>query len=129
VRDPLHEGIHLYNHGEFFEAHEVLEAAWVRAARPERFFLQSLIHAAVARYHASRDNRPGAERQLDKALRKLAGYLPSHQGVDTAALLAGLLAWRDALAAGQPLRSAKAASISFCASGPTGVSGSRTGPP
>lgn len=125
----MREGIELYNHGAYFEAHEVLEAAWMRAPRVERFFLQALIHAAVARHHASKENRPGTERQLDKALRKLAGYLPQRDGVDTAALMADLLAWRDALRAGQPLRSAKAVAISFCASGPMGVSGSRTGPP
>ena len=53
---------------------------------PRRLFLQSLIHVAVGLYHARRGNPVGASRQLRKALRKLGGYLPAHEGVDTARL-------------------------------------------
>ena len=79
-------GLRLFNQGEFYECHEVLEEVWREAARADRFFLQAIIHLAVAQYHRSRGNRRGAARQLDKGLKKLAGYLPRHHGVDTAAL-------------------------------------------
>jgi len=82
----LHRGIALFNHGEFFECHEVLEEAWTPERGPRRLFLQSLIHVAVGLYHAGRGNSLGAERQLRKGLRKLAGYLPAWEGVDTARL-------------------------------------------
>jgi predicted metal-dependent hydrolase len=96
----LERGIELFNRGSFFEAHEVLEEEWLRAPRPERFFLQGLIHMAVAWHHASQGNPPGALRQVTKGLRKLAGYLPRHAGVDTADLCARALLWREAWAAG-----------------------------
>jgi uncharacterized protein len=85
--DPLLDrGIHLFNHREFFECHEVLEEAWTPERGPRRLFLQSLIHVAVGFYHHGRGNPVGAIRQLRKALRKMDPYLPSYEGVDTARL-------------------------------------------
>lgn len=85
--DPLlRQGIHLFNHCEFFECHEVLEEAWTPQRGPRRLFLQSLIHVAVGFYHCQRGNPVGACRQLRKALRKLAAYLPSCEDIDTALL-------------------------------------------
>ena len=85
--DPLLErGIHLFNAGEFFECHEVLEEAWTPESNPRRLFLQSLIHVAVGFYHCQRGNPVGASRQLRKALRKMEAYLPMWEGVDTALL-------------------------------------------
>jgi predicted metal-dependent hydrolase len=85
--DPLlREGIHLFNHQEFFECHEVLEEAWTPQRGPRRLFLQSLIHVAVGFYHCQRGNPPGARGQLRKALRKMEAYLPSCEGIDTALL-------------------------------------------
>jgi len=41
----------------------------------------------VAWYHAANGNRPGAERQLEKAARRLVPYAPTHRGVDVTAVL------------------------------------------
>src|SRR5205823_5532295 len=82
----VQRGIALFNAGEFFEAHEVLEEAWTPERGPRRLFLQSLIHVAVGAYHDSRGNPVGACRQLRKALRKMEAYLPLCEGVDTARL-------------------------------------------
>ena len=84
--DLFREGIALYNRGEFFSAHEVLEEIWRPERGEPRFFLQSLIHFAVAFHHYKNGNLAGAERQLVKALRKLAGYLPRYRGIRTRAL-------------------------------------------
>lgn len=85
--DPLLErGIALFNHGEYFECHEVLEEAWTPESGKRRLFLQSLIHLAVGFYHNTRGNPAGALRQLRKGLRKLAGYVPVCERVDTARL-------------------------------------------
>ena len=85
--DPLlARGIALFNRGEYFECHEVLEAAWTPERGPRRLFLQSLIHMAVGFYHHERGNPLGALRQLRKGLRKLAEYLPACERVDTARL-------------------------------------------
>jgi predicted metal-dependent hydrolase len=85
--EPLFErGIALYRAGSFFECHEVLEDLWQPMRGPHRLFLQALIHFAVAFYHLERRNRPGAERQLRKAMHKMAAYIPVYEGIDTAAL-------------------------------------------
>lgn len=77
------QGVELFNRREFFDCHEVLEEIWTPARGPERLFLQALIHFAVGFYHHQRRNQAGAERQLRKGLKKIAGYLPEFWGVDT----------------------------------------------
>lgn len=98
-------GLKLFAAGQYFEAHEELESAWRVAERQQRFFLQGLIHCAAAMHHASHGNLEGAVLQAHRAMRKLAGYLPEHGGVDTRSLLGHLQArveqWQRALAAGQ----------------------------
>ena len=85
--DPLlARGIEHFNRGEFFEAHEVWEEAWTPERDPRRLFLQSLIHVAVGSYHATRGNPAGACRQLRKALRKMAAFVPEYESVNTARL-------------------------------------------
>jgi hypothetical protein len=41
----------------------------------------------VAWYQASRGNRVGCERQLEKAARRLAPFAPAHRGVDVRSVL------------------------------------------
>ena len=53
-------GIALFNHGEFFEAHEVLEDVWRAAPPGEKKFLQGLIQVAVSFHHRSTGNLIGA---------------------------------------------------------------------
>jgi predicted metal-dependent hydrolase len=95
--EQLSQGIGLFNDGEFFRCHEVLEEAWRLERRPRRLFLQALIHLAVGFYHAKRGNTVGAVRQLRKGIEKLAAYTPSCEGMDTARL------YREALAAIQSI--------------------------
>jgi uncharacterized protein len=93
-------GLQLIRESAYFEAHEELEIAW-RAAEPgERDFLQGLVHVAVAWYQAGRGNRVGCERQLEKAARRLARYVPEHRGVNVASLLAQVDAARQIVAGG-----------------------------
>jgi predicted metal-dependent hydrolase len=84
----LDRGLELIRAGEYFEAHEELEDEWRGAPAGERDFLQGLVHVAVAWLHASRANRPGCERQLEKAARRLERYRPRHRGVDVELALA-----------------------------------------
>ena len=78
----LEEGLELIRAGAYFDAHEELEDEWRVAPDDERDFLQGLVHVAVAWLHAERGNRPGCERQLAKAARRLDRYAPEHRGVD-----------------------------------------------
>jgi predicted metal-dependent hydrolase len=84
----LERGLELIRAGEYFDAHEELEDEWREAPDCERDFLQGLVHVAVAWLHAERANRPGCERQLKKAARRLGPYAPAHRGVDVANVLA-----------------------------------------
>ncbi|MDE0107345.1 MAG: DUF309 domain-containing protein [Bryobacterales bacterium] len=79
----FHRGIDLFNSREFFDCHEVFEELWTFSQQPDRWFLQALIHFAVGFYHAGRSNPNGATRQLRKGLRKIQGYLPEWDGVET----------------------------------------------
>jgi predicted metal-dependent hydrolase len=83
----LEAGLELIRRGAYFEAHEELEDEWREAPPAERDFLQGLVHVAVAWLHAERGNRPGCERQLEKASRRLGPYAPAHRGVDVSAIL------------------------------------------
>ena len=83
-------GVALIRAGEYFAAHEELEADWRAAPAEERDFLQGLVHVAVAWYQAGRANRVGMERQLDKAIRRLSPYAPAHRGLELTPLLAQL---------------------------------------
>jgi predicted metal-dependent hydrolase len=80
-------GLDLIQSGEFFAAHEELELAWRAADEEERDFFQGLVHVTVAWYQASRGKRTGCERQLEKALRRLAPYAPAPRGVDVQGVL------------------------------------------
>jgi hypothetical protein len=83
----LDRGLALIRSGEYFAAHEELEDEWRVAPGEERDFLQGLVHVAVAWHHAGRGNRPGCERQLAKAARRLDPYRPRHRDVDVDDLL------------------------------------------
>src|SRR5437870_11196622 len=83
-------GLALSRQGEFFAAHEAFETAWRAADPPERDFFQGLVHAVVFAYQSGRGKPVGAERQREKALRRLAPYAPAHRGLDVARLLAAL---------------------------------------
>jgi uncharacterized protein len=99
----LQRGIQLFNDEEFFQCHEALEEAWTAEARPRRLFLQALIHLAVSLYHCQRGNPVGASRQLRKGLKKLDGFIPSCEGIDTGRLYRDALAALEQIDAGVPL--------------------------
>jgi predicted metal-dependent hydrolase len=80
-------GVELIRAGDYFAAHEELENAWRAAPEDERDFFQGLVHVAVAWYQAGRGRRIGTERQLEKAIRRLGPFAPSHRGLDVETLL------------------------------------------
>lgn len=100
IEDLLEAGLSCIRAGQYFEAHEELELAWRRAAAEERDFFQGLVHFTVAWYQAGRGNRPGCERQLAKATRRLARYAPAHRGVDVALVLGQVEAAQATVAGG-----------------------------
>lgn len=83
------EFFRLFNAGEYFAAHEALEAVWKARATPDRDFYQGLIQVAVALEHARRGNLPGARGVLESARRRLQPFFPLHRDLDLAGLLEG----------------------------------------
>jgi hypothetical protein len=61
-------GLAAYAQGDFFEAHEILEPAWMGTANlGERELYQGLIKVAAAFVHGVRGNPPGIARNLEGA--------------------------------------------------------------
>jgi hypothetical protein len=69
----LRSGLAAYRRGDFFEAHELLEPAWMGASDPvERDYHQGLIKLAAAYVHAVRGNPLGMTKNLRGARERLA---------------------------------------------------------
>ena len=59
-------GLRAYAAGDFFEAHELMEPAWMGSADPaERDLIQGLIKLAAADVHGVRGNPQGVARNLE----------------------------------------------------------------
>jgi hypothetical protein len=82
------QGIELFNRGQYFECHEVLEKLWQSAPEPERTFLHALIQVAAALHHRQRGNHAGARSVYRRAREKLGSLPPQVMQLDVAALLA-----------------------------------------
>jgi CheY-like chemotaxis protein len=79
-------GLELFNRGEYFEAHEALEAAWNADPGPGRELYRSILQAAVAYLQIERHNYNGAVKMFLR-LRQWIDPLPdSCRGVNVAGL-------------------------------------------
>ena len=68
----LAEGLAAYDRGDYFEAHELLEPAWMGTDDlAERALLQGLIKLAAAYVHSVRGNPQGVARNLEGARTRL----------------------------------------------------------
>jgi predicted metal-dependent hydrolase len=96
--DPAHRrsareaGIATYEEGGFFEAHELMEPAWMGSAdQAERDLDQGLIKLAAAYVHAQRGNPIGMRKNLAGARRRLAAVVGAPEGAgDRAQQAAGV---------------------------------------
>ena len=114
-RAAIDAGLRAYERGDYFEAHEELEPAWMGTDDlAERNLLQGLIKLSAAYVHDVRGNPAGIERNLVGARRLLAEAAPdlpadNVAGVDLGRLLdevdlrlADLAAHPDAPTLGAP---------------------------
>jgi hypothetical protein len=93
-------GLEAYERGDYFEAHELLEPAWMGTSDPaERELVQGLIKLAAAFVHAARGNPLGIDKNLRGAQARLAGHLKLERSgplpgpladLDVASLLAAI---------------------------------------
>jgi hypothetical protein len=80
-RAALVEAIDAYEHGDFFEAHELLEPAWMGTDdAAERELYQGLIKLAAAYVQAARGNAKGWRQSLENARRRLSAVSAASSG-------------------------------------------------
>lgn len=91
------EGIRLFNAQRYFEAHEALEAVWLKATGDRKTLLHGLIQVAAAFHHHTRGNRAGFRSLLEKGCVKLEPFGAEFASIDLAALMRQLQPWRDRL--------------------------------
>jgi predicted metal-dependent hydrolase len=92
-REAFEAGLAAYGRGDYFEAHEALEPAWMGTDDlAERALHQGLIKVAAGYVHAVRGNPAGLVKNLEGARRHLTLAGPAAQawGVDLPTLLADL---------------------------------------
>jgi hypothetical protein len=94
----LHEGILLFNRGQFFEAHEVWEDAWRRAHGDDQLLLHGLIQVAAGFHKLQVGQPPGAASLLAKGTSKLAALRGETPVRDLASFRASAETWRQAAA-------------------------------
>ncbi len=93
----LAEGLHCYESGKFFDAHEHWESVWLKCDEPEKTFLQALIQITAAFHHLHRKNFKGTASLLRGALRRLEPFPPSYGGIEVAAVRESVHEWLRAL--------------------------------
>ncbi len=82
----LIKGVRLFNTGEYFECHEVLEELWLDERGPVRELYQGVLQIGVALLHRQRGNFTGAVSLLQSGLRHIAPFAPICQQLDLARL-------------------------------------------
>ncbi|KAL2645202.1 hypothetical protein R1flu_012789 [Riccia fluitans] len=65
------EGVKLFNAGEYYQCHDVLESLWNDATEPQRSILHGILQCAVGLYHLLHQNHKGAMVELGEGLTKL----------------------------------------------------------
>jgi predicted metal-dependent hydrolase len=95
----LVDGIDLFNQARWFEAHEVLEQAWLEEPTSLRLLYQGILQVGVGLHHARNGNLRGALALLDRGMSRLAAFEPERFGVDVARLVRDAADARRALAA------------------------------
>ena len=89
-RRIFHEGIKLFNEGDWFEAHEVWEDIWHLASGEKKRFYQGLIQCAVTIEHIRRGNPRGVRGVYQTAVPKFTGITGVYMGIDVPKLLQDL---------------------------------------
>ncbi len=84
--EGLLEGIQLFNAGEYFECHEVLEEIWMAERDPIRYLYQGILQIGVGFHHLRNRNYRGATLLLGDGIDKVRRFTPTCMGVDTADL-------------------------------------------
>lgn len=93
VNQALREGARLYNEGQFFECHEVLEEAWLKESGPAKDFLQGLIKIAAGFHHYQKGTYRGMLDLLTAGRDTLLPYQPTFRDVELRRFLEAVRVW------------------------------------
>lgn len=86
--DPaFEEAITLFNNGDYYACHDVLEEIWHNAWQCDRAFYQGILQVAVGLYHLKSLNWHGATILLGEGTSRLPTYLPDYQSLNVESLL------------------------------------------
>jgi uncharacterized protein len=80
------EGLRLMNAGEYWHAHEALEAAWMDEPGPLRGLYKGILQAAVTYLHIKRANYPGAVKVYGRSQKWLTQWDGIVLGIDVGSL-------------------------------------------
>lgn len=97
--DPHYAGwFACFNRGDYYEAHDVLEALWLAQRRqPNDRFYKGLIQLAGAFVHLRKNRLRPADALFALAETNLNAYPPLHERLDLAGVLNLIRVWRTAL--------------------------------
>jgi predicted metal-dependent hydrolase len=84
----LLEGIDLFNAGEFFECHEVLEDIWKAETDSVRYLYQGILQIGVGLHHLRNGNYRGATLLLTDGIQKTSWFVPACMSIRTDLLVA-----------------------------------------
>ena len=89
------KGLELFNEGEYFECHEVIEELWLDTPNEDRYrdLYKGVIQSAAAIYQAGRGIQTGAKGLSSSSLKYLEKYTPQALGLNVARLIADMKAW------------------------------------
>lgn len=96
---PVVAAIELFNAGEFYEAHEILEEAWNEESQSIRRLYQGILQIDVGFYHLTNLNYNGAISMLLTGAYTLDEFAPSCQGIEVGSLIDAALEYRAWLVA------------------------------
>jgi predicted metal-dependent hydrolase len=86
LSEMARQGLRLYNQGEYFEAHEALEAAWRQDQTPGRELYQGILQVGIAYLQIERGNYIGALKMFLRARQWLDPLPDQCRGVQVAQL-------------------------------------------
>lgn len=87
MQDLFDKGIHYFNSGYFFEAHDTFEEIWMDDREDSKLFYQGLVQLSTGFYHLVMKNLKGAESQLSKGVQKLTNYEPIYEEINISRLI------------------------------------------
>lgn len=99
LNEKARMGLEEFNRGDYFEQHELLEAAWLEETRPIREMYQGILQVGVAFLQIQRANWAGAIKMFRRGLPRLRALPDICQGVHIAAFHSAASAIHDEITA------------------------------